>query len=145
MLLLLISLHTKTQQWSGVPPPPHLLCPHSTASPTLHFVLFFPHSRPCFVSAPSLGGPRLGKLLGRRFAVWTHPVVVLQPGGGEGEVEEEKPLYSVCSVCCSKQAEFRAKMLLCSCSRELLPNDESHKTNRTLESMHFQFLRWMFP
>lgn len=61
VLLLLISLHTKTRQWSF--PHHHPSSTHSTTSPTLHFrVIFFPHLGPCFVSAPSLRGPRGGKL-----------------------------------------------------------------------------------
>lgn len=138
VLLLLISLHTKTRQWSSpttTPPLPHFT--HST------FRFFFPHLGPCFVSAPSLGGPRRGNC--RKALCSLDPPSCCSAawrrlGGGGG-----KPLYSVCSVCHSKQAEFWAKMFLCSYSWELLLKDESYGTNGTLESIHLHFMRWMFP
>lgn len=84
MPLLLISLHTKTRQWRppATPPPPPLPPPPcATTSPTLPFLFFFSHTWG-HVSSVLLPSGATGGNWGRRSAVWTRPVVVLQPGGG---------------------------------------------------------------
>lgn len=83
---------------SGVPPPLAHLTP---TSPALHFG-FFSHTWGHVSSVPLPSGAHRGGGGRGRSAVWTHPVVVLQPRGGWEEGGGE-PLYSVCSVCCSKQ------------------------------------------